>query len=49
MIAGLALILSLVFVMLNMPIDHRFAIVLVGLLAEALVLLGVTLVFSMIS
>jgi ABC-type transport system involved in multi-copper enzyme maturation permease subunit len=49
MMFGLALILSLVFLGLGMKIDTRFALVLVGLLAESLVLLGVTMVFSMIT
>lgn len=47
MVAGLAVILSFVFLGLHMAIDVRFAIALLGLLAEALILLGVTLVFSM--
>ncbi|MGE0527153.1 MAG: ABC transporter permease [Bdellovibrionales bacterium] len=47
MVAGLALILGLVFLGLGMDIDFRFGLVLLGLLAEALILLGVTLVFSM--
>lgn len=49
MIAGLALVLALVFWGLGKPVDGRFGLVLGGLLAEALVLLGVTLVFSMIT
>jgi len=49
MMGGLAAILSLVFLALGMPIDHRLGLVLAGLLAESLILLGVTLVFSMIS
>jgi ABC-type transport system involved in multi-copper enzyme maturation permease subunit len=49
MVAGLALILSLVFAFLQVPIDARFVIVLFGLLAESLVLLGFTLLFSMIT
>ncbi|MGZ3721702.1 MAG: ABC transporter permease [Bdellovibrionales bacterium] len=49
MMAGLALILCLVFWGLDVPVDERFFLVLVGLLAEALVLLGFTLLFSMIS
>jgi ABC-type transport system involved in multi-copper enzyme maturation permease subunit len=49
MVFGLAIILSLVFLGLGMKIDERFAIGLVGLLAESLVLLGFTLVFSMIT
>ncbi|MBX3021508.1 MAG: ABC transporter permease [Bdellovibrionales bacterium] len=47
MTAALAAILMLVFYGLNMKIDERFAIVLAGLFAEALILLGFTLVFSM--
>lgn len=47
MVFGLAFILGLVFLGLEQPVDERFALVLLGLLAEALVLLGVTLVFSM--
>jgi len=49
MVFGLALILALVFFGLGKPVDERFALVLAGLLAESLVLLGVTLVFSMIT
>jgi ABC-type transport system involved in multi-copper enzyme maturation permease subunit len=49
MVFGLAMILGLVFWGLQVPVNARFAVVLVGLLAEALVLLGVTLVFSMIT
>ena len=49
MIFGLAGILAFVFWGLGKHVDERFAIVLVGLLAESLVLLGVTLVFSMIT
>jgi ABC-type transport system involved in multi-copper enzyme maturation permease subunit len=49
MMAGLALILCLVFWGLKVPVGARFLLVLVGLLAEALVLLGFTLLFSMIS
>jgi ABC-type transport system involved in multi-copper enzyme maturation permease subunit len=49
MMAGLALILCLVFWGLSVPVDARFAVVLLGLLAEALVLLGFTLLFSMMS
>lgn len=47
MMAGLSLILMLVFYGLNMKIDERLFLVLIGLFAEALVLLGFTLVFSM--
>jgi Cu-processing system permease protein len=49
MVAGLAFILGLVFLGLDKPVDARFAIVLLGLLAESLVLLGVTILFSMIT
>ncbi len=49
MVLGLATILGLVFFGLGLPVDLKFGLVLVGLLAEALVLLGVTLVFSMIT
>lgn len=49
MIVGLALVLIAVFYFLAMPIDARLIWVLVGLFCEAVVLLGVTLVFSMIT
>lgn len=49
MIFGLALILGLVFWGLSKPVDGRFVLVLTGLLAESLVLLGVTILFSMIT
>lgn len=49
MVLGLAFVLALVFLGLGMPVDARLAVVLGGLLAESLILLGVTLVFSMIS
>jgi ABC-type transport system involved in multi-copper enzyme maturation permease subunit len=49
MIFGLACILALVFLMLGMSLDQRLLLVLLGLLSEAMVLLGVTLVFSMIT
>lgn len=49
MILALACILGLVFLMLGKPIDQRLAIVLLGLFGESLVLLGFTLVFSMIT
>lgn len=49
MIAGLSAVLALVFWGLNVKIDERLALVLAGLMAEALVLLGFTLVFSMIT
>lgn len=47
MMTGLALVLVLVFRLLDMPVDTRLAWVLLGLLSEALVLLGVTLLFAM--
>lgn len=47
MILGLALVLVGIFALLEMTIDVRLAWVLLGLLCESLVLLGVTLVFSM--
>ncbi len=47
MMAGLALVLVGIFALLEMPIDSRLLWVLLGLLSESLVLLGVTLVFSM--
>jgi ABC-type transport system involved in multi-copper enzyme maturation permease subunit len=49
MVGGLSLILCLVFLGLNFKIDFRFVLVLFGLLSEAMVLLGFTLLFSMIS
>lgn len=49
MMLGLSLILALVFLGLGMEINLRFGVVLAGLLSESLVLLGITLVFSMIS
>ncbi len=49
MIGGLSLVLALVFMGLKMEIGVRMVIVLVGMLAESLILLGVTLVFSMIT
>lgn len=49
MMAGLGFILSLVFAGLGMPIDERLLIVLLGLLTEAFVLLGITILFSMIT
>jgi ABC-type transport system involved in multi-copper enzyme maturation permease subunit len=49
MITGLSLILLLVFLGLDMPIDHRMLIALLGLWAESMILLGVTLLFSMIT
>ena len=47
MIGGLAGVLGLTFLGLGVPVDARFAVTLAGLLAEAMILLGVTLVFSM--
>jgi hypothetical protein len=41
--------LGLVLLGLGKPVDARFAVVLLGLLAESLVLLGVTILFSMIT
>lgn len=49
MIVGLALVLTAVFAFLKMPMDSRLLWVLTGLLCESLVLLGVTLLFSMIT
>lgn len=49
MLIGLSLILSLVFWGLGMAVNARLGWVLLGLWGEAMVLLGVTLVFSMIS
>jgi hypothetical protein len=49
MIFGLACILALVFLGLDKPVDARFVLVLAGLLGESLVLLGVTILFSMIT
>ncbi len=49
MIFGLACILGLVFYGLGQEVGARFAVVLLGLLGEALVLLGVTILFSMIT
>lgn len=49
MIGGLSLVLMLIFAFLGMAIDTRFFVVLAGLMAEALVLMGVTLVFAMIA
>lgn len=49
MIAGLTAVLALVFLGLGQPINERLFIALLGLLGESLVLLGVTLVFSMIT
>ncbi len=49
MIVGLALVLTAVFAFLKMPLDGRLIWVLTGLLCESLVLLGVTLLFSMIT
>lgn len=49
MIVGLALVLTGVFNFLEMPVDRRLVWVLIGLLCESLVLLGFTLLFSMIT
>lgn len=49
MITGLAVVLVAVFSFLKMPLNSRLLWVLGGLLCESLVLLGVTLVFSMIT
>ena len=49
MVAGLSGVLLLVFWGIDVPIDSRFALVVVGLLAESLVLLGITILFSMIT
>lgn len=49
MMVGLGLILSLVFYGLGMPIDEKLLIVLAGLLTESMVLLGLTILFSMIT
>ena len=49
MISGLAAVLGVVFKGLGVDVDERLLIVLLGLVCEALVLLGVTLVFSMIT
>lgn len=47
MMTGLALVLVGVFALLEMPVDSRMLWVLLGLLCESLVLLGVTILFSM--
>lgn len=47
MVTGLSLVLLLVFWGLDVAVDTRFLIVIAGLLAEALILLGITLLFSM--
>lgn len=49
MIFGLAFVLGLVFWGLGLKVDTHLLMVLVGLLAESMILLGVTLVFSMIT
>lgn len=49
MISGLALVLAVVFAGLGLAVDERLGLVLIGLLAESLILLGITLVFSMIT
>ncbi|NJL24922.1 MAG: ABC transporter permease subunit [Calothrix sp. SM1_5_4] len=47
MVLGLSSVLALVFMGLGMGVDAKLALALLGILAEALVLLGFTLVFSM--
>ena len=47
MIAGLAVVLALIFRALGLAVDQRFAVALLGVLAEAWILLGFTLLFSM--
>jgi Cu-processing system permease protein len=47
MMAGLSVVMILVFFGLDQPIDTKLGLVLLGLLAESLILLGFTLVFSM--
>jgi ABC-type transport system involved in multi-copper enzyme maturation permease subunit len=49
MVFGLSAVLMLVFYGLGVKIDARFAVVVAGLLAESLILLGITLFFSMIT
>lgn len=49
MMVGLGLILSLVFYGLGMPIDEKLLLVLAGLLTESMILLGLTILFSMIT
>jgi hypothetical protein len=49
MVAGLALVLILMFLGLGLLPGGRLLLALVGLLAESLILLGFTLVFSMIT
>ncbi len=49
MVSGLALVLCMVFWGLQVHVGLRFVLVLLGLLAEALVLLGFTLLFSMVT
>jgi ABC-type transport system involved in multi-copper enzyme maturation permease subunit len=49
MTAGLGLILALVFYGLGMPIDEKLFLVLAGLFTESMVLLGLTILFSMIT
>lgn len=49
MMLGLLGILALVFFGLGKPVDSRLVIVLTGLFGEAMILLGFTLLFSMIS
>jgi Cu-processing system permease protein len=47
MIGGLAAILALIFSGLGVKIDERLVVVLLGMMAEAVVLLGFTVLFSM--
>lgn len=49
MMLGLGLILSAVFFGLGLAVDEKLLMVLLGLLTEALVLLGITILFSMIT
>ncbi len=49
MVSGLSAVLILILWGLGVAVDGRFAIVVAGLLAESLILLGVTLLFSMIT
>lgn len=49
MVSGLSAILCLVFWGLGVSVNERFLVVLLGLFAESLVLLGFTLLFSMIT
>ena len=49
MIVGLAAVLLLVFELIGMRVDYRLGWVLAGLAAESLILLGFTIVFSIIT